>query len=194
MGGIDHQSVDACFYESVGTFDGVGGDAHSGSHAETAFVILAGVRASLHLDDVLVGDQTEQMVVFINDRKLLDLVLLQDVGSFFKRDLSGGDQVLARHHLADGTVQTALETEVTVGDDTLQAIVAVNHRDTTNMVLAHQVECVPNGSIDMDGDRVGNHAVFSTFHLTNFGSLLANGHVLMKHANATLLGNGNSHA
>ena len=190
MGGIDHQSVDA----SVGTFDGVGGDTHCGSHTETAFVILASVRASLHLDDVLVSDQTEQMVVLINDWELLDLVLLQDVGSFFERDLSGSDQVLARHHLADRTIQTALKTEVTVGDDALQAIVAVNHRNAADVVLAHQVECVPNGSIDMDGDRVGNHAVFGTFHLTNFGSLLANGHVLMKHANATLLGNGNSHA
>ena len=134
------------------------------------------------------------MVVLVNDRQLLNLVLLKDISGFLKRHFRGGDQVLASHHFADGTIQTAFKTEVTVRDDTFEAVMAVDHRNTTDMVLAHQVECISHRGIHVDGDGIRDHAVFSTFYLSHLGSLFANGHILVKHTDTTLLRNGNGHA
>ena len=46
----------------------------------------------------------------------------------------------------------------------------------------------------MDGHGVTDHAVFGAFHLAYFGSLLADGHVLVQHADAAFLGDGDGHA
>lgn len=56
----------------------------AGSHTKTCTAVLAGIGKSLHLDDVLSGAQAKKMVIVVNDRKFLDLVLLEDIGIFLK--------------------------------------------------------------------------------------------------------------
>ena len=52
----------------------------------------------------------------------------------------GGHKVILRHDLVYRTIQLALEAEVTVGDDTYQTVAFVDHRNTTDMILRHDIE------------------------------------------------------
>ena len=134
------------------------------------------------------------MVVLVDHRQFLDFMFLQDVGGLLKRHLGGGDEVLARHHLGDGTVEATLEAQVAVGDDADEHVVAVDDGDAADAVFRHQVEGVFHRSVDMDGHRVADHAVLGAFHLAHLGGLFADGHVLVQHADAAFLCDGDGHA
>ena len=45
-----------------------------------------------------------------------------------------------RHDLVYRTIQLALEAEVTVGDDTYQTVAVIDHRNTADMILRHDIE------------------------------------------------------
>ena len=80
VGSVDHQGVDAGIDQGGSPLQCVGGNANGSSHAQASTRVLTSVRAGLHFDDVFIGDETYQMIVLVDDRELLDLVLLQDVG------------------------------------------------------------------------------------------------------------------
>ena len=194
VGRIDHEGVHASIHKGGGTFKGVGSDAHGSGHAQATACVLAGIGARLHLDDVFISDEADEVVVLINHGQLLNFVLLQNVSGFLEGDLRGGDEAFARHHLGDGAVEATLEAQVAVGDDADQDVVAVHHGYAADVVFAHQVEGVFHGGVHMDGDGVANHAVFGAFHFAHLGGLLADGHVFVQHADTPLLRDGDGHA
>ena len=105
----------------------------------------------------------------------------------------GGDEVVLRHHFVDGTVETALEAQVAVGDDTHQMLVIVDHGDTTDMILGHDVESLGDGRAKGDGDRIVDHAVLGTLDDSHLTGLVLDRHILVDHADTTFTGDGNSH-
>ena len=141
MGGVDDDSVGTGTHQGLHALQRVGGDTNAGSHAQTAFGILAGHGLVLGLGDVLIGDEAHETVVLVHHGQFLYLVLLQDVGSCHQVGLlMGGHEVVLRHDLIHGTVQAALEAQVTVGDDTHQPLLIIDDGDTADVVLGHDVE------------------------------------------------------
>ena len=95
---VNNYSIDTSIYESMGALHGVVCDTHSSSHPQTAMLVLRRVRPRLNLYDVLLCYKPDKMVLLVNDRKLLYLVLLKNVGSSGEiRELRGGYQILFRH-------------------------------------------------------------------------------------------------
>ena len=98
------------------------------------------------------------------------------------------DKVLACHYLVNLTVDVSLEAQVAVGDDADELVVAVNHRDTADMVLLHYVERILHGLSTHDGYRIVNHTVLSSLYDSHLSCLLLYRHVLVYYADATLTG------
>ncbi len=194
MGGIDDDGIDASLYESLCTLKRVFGDTHTGCHTQTALVILAGIGLVLGLGDVLVGDQTDEVVLGIHHRQFLNLVLLQNLSGVGQVGLlMRGHQILLGHHVIDQLVKMTLETQVTVGDDTHEDVVLIHHGDTANMIFSHHTKGIGYCLTTANGHGIVDHTVLGTLDNGYLTSLLLNGHVLVNDANTSLTGNGNSH-
>ena len=194
MGGVDDDGVNASVDKSLGTLQGVDGNAYASRHAKTALVVLASVWLVLCLGDVLICYQANEMVVAIHDRKFLNLVLLQNLRGIGKIGLLvSGDKVLLGHHVVNEAIHVALETQVAVGDDAHEMILAIHHGDATDMILGHHPESVLHGLSATYGHGVVDHAVFSTLDDSHLSSLLVDRHILVDYANTTLTSDGNGH-
>ena len=194
MGGVDDDGVGAGVDQCLHAVEGVGGDAHSGGHAQAALLVLAGHGLVLGLGDVLIGDEPHQVVVLVHHGQLLNLVLLQNLGSVHQvRLLVRGDEVLLRHHLLYGAVQAALKAQVAVGDDAHEALLVVDHGYASDVVFGHDVKSLCHGAAAGNGDGVVDHAVLSTLDDGHLACLLVDGHVLVDDADASLAGDGNGH-
>jgi len=129
--------------------------------------------ATLHLGNVLIGNQPHQTAPVVHDGQLLDFVVEQHLGSVLQLGLAGRNQSVAGgHDLADGTLHVALETQVAVGDDADEPAVAVDDRDTADFVLGHQVEGIAHGVVARNGHGVVNHAVFGALYSVHLTGLL----------------------
>ena len=141
VGGIDDDGVGTGIHQSLHTVERIGSYTHTSSHTQTALVILTSHRFILGLGNILIGNQTDQTIILVDHGQLLDLVLLQNLGSSDQVGLlMGGHEIILRHDLLNGTIQATLETKVAVGHDTHEVIIIVNHGDTTNMILRHNIE------------------------------------------------------
>ena len=191
VGRIDDHCVGTGRLQHFDPLDGIGFHTDRRCDEQPAAGVLAGNRVVLDLHQVLVGDQTDQAVVFIHDRKFLDLAAHQDVGGLRQADtLAGGDQVVGRHHIGNRTAVVDMEPQVAVGHDADQVALGVHHRDAANVVLGHHGEGIADGRFRSDGHGIVDHAVFRTLDTANLLALGLNGHVLVNHANATGTGHG----
>ena len=102
-------------------------------------------------------------------------------------------QIVLRHDFVDGTVEAALKAKVTVGDDAHEVVLAVDDRNTADMIFCHDVKSLGNSAAERNRDGVVDHAVFGTLDDSHLASLLLDRHVLMDHADASFTGDGNSH-
>ena len=83
------------------------------------------------------------MVVLIHHGQFLDLVFLKYLRSGGKVGLlMCCHEMILRHNVIDLLVEMTLEAQVTVGDDTHEMVVVVNHGNTANMIFGHHVESV----------------------------------------------------
>src|SRR6476469_3553714 len=92
---IDDEHVDAGVNERARALPRVGADAHCGADAQASLLVLRRLRKLDALLDVLDGDKTLEPSLRIDDRKLLDLVAMQDrlrLGE--RRSLGRGDEVV----------------------------------------------------------------------------------------------------
>ena len=78
VGGVDDERVDALGDERVGPLLDIGADPDRRGHPQAAPGVTGGVRELLALQDVLHRDQPDQAAVVVDERQLLDAVLLQE--------------------------------------------------------------------------------------------------------------------
>ena len=134
------------------------------------------------------------MVVLVDNGEFLDFVLLQNLGGSSQVCLLvGSHQIILSHHLINLLVQTALKTQVTVGDNTHKTILFVNDRNTTDMILSHDIECVLYGRTATDGNGIINHTILCSFDNSDLTGLILDRHILVDNTNTTFTGNSNSH-
>ena len=191
---VDDDGVNAGIHKGLSALEGVVCDTHSSCYSQAAVLVFRSIRASFDFDDIFVCDKSDEMIVLVNDRQFLDFMLLKDVLSCGEiGELCCCDEVFFCHHFRNRTVGLALEAEVTVCDDTHEDVVVVDYRDAADMIFVHDFEGIADEGAFFDCHRVDNHAVFSAFHLCDFGSLLLYCHVFVEHADAAFLSDSDSH-
>ena len=194
MSRINYDSIRSRIYQSLHTVEGISRNTHSGSYTQTTFRILASHRFVFGFRDILIGNQTNEFTVFIHNRQFLNSMLLQDLrNSFHVRSRICSDNIFFCHHFVDMLAHISNETKVPVSNNSYQIFLIVHYRNTTNSVFCHQCQCISHGRTSLNGYRIINHTIFSTFHNGNLTCLFFDGHILMNNTDTTFTCNGNCH-
>jgi hypothetical protein len=110
------------------------------AHAQPAVRVLRRQRMLRRLLYVLHGDQTAQAMIAVDDRQLLDPILVQDRLRLLEgRPLGSRYDAVLRHHLLDEDVGAFDEAKIAVREDADQAFVA-RDRYPRDAVLRHERE------------------------------------------------------
>ena len=134
------------------------------------------------------------MVLIVYNGELLNLVLLQNLCSVGKISLlMGSDEIFFRHHLVYEAVHMTLETQVTVGNDTHEMVLAIHNGDTTDMVFCHHPEGITHGLAAADRHRIIDHTILGTLDDSHLARLLIDRHILMYDTDTTFTGDSDSH-
>ena len=147
----------------------------------------------LHLRDILIRDQADELSVLVHYRQLLYLVAQKHIGNVTSVGVGYGHKVLRGHDLLYAAERVLLETEIAVGDYAYQHHVVIYDRNTSDLVLLHQCKGIAHRTLARNGYRVVNHSVLGTLHLAHLCGLFLDGHVLVNDSYASLPGYGNSH-
>ena len=191
---IYHDSIGIGVNKSLHTVERISCNAYSGSNAQTSLGVLACHRLVLSLGDVLICDKSYQFVVVVNNGQLLYLVFLQNGSRSCKVCLDVSRyKILACHYLVDLTVESALESQVAVCNDTYQMVFVINDRNTTDMIFCHHGQSLSYGRTAADCNRVVNHTVLCTLNNGNLACLLLYRHVFVYNADTAFAGYGYSH-
>ena len=194
VGGVDGEGVDAILDEFGGALEEVAGGSDGAGDAKAALLILAGVGVLQLLLDVFDGDEALELVGVVDDEKLFDAMLVQDLLGLLEGGADGnGDEVGLGHHVADGDVGAGDEAQIAVGEDA-DELALLGDGDAGDLEAAHDFEGVGDGALGLDGDGVDDHAAFGALDLVDFAGLLLDGEVAVDDAEAALLGHGDGEA
>jgi len=159
--GVHDEEVDTRVDERLRPALGVLADAHRGADDEAAALVLGGVRELLALGEVLDGDEPAQPSGVVDQRQLLDLVLLEQRERPLRRHAhGGGDQRHGGHDLGDPAGKVVLEANVTICHDTEELAVIAGDRHAGDPVVRAQPLHVRQRRVRAAGDRVGDHTRF----------------------------------
>ena len=195
MGGVDQKDIDAGLDESLCPRLIARTCADGSADAETPKCILAGIRLSLGLLEVLDGNHSGEAEIVINDEDALDLMLLHKLLDLLTGGvLLGGDKLVLRSHdLGDRLLHVGDEAGVAPGDDAYQESVVINDRIACVAVLHGKGKNISEGHVRCYGGRSNNHSALEALYAADRLSLLLDAHILVDEAKTALLGNGNSH-
>ncbi len=82
--GVHHDEIDAGLFELGEPFFRIRSDTDGRANAQPAMSILAGIGIFDPLFDVLDGDQSLEVELLVDDRELLDPMLMQDLAGLFE--------------------------------------------------------------------------------------------------------------
>ena len=194
MGSVNNNGVNICFHQSFHTLHRVGSNAHTGSHPQTSFGVFGSQRFVFSFGNVFIGYQTYEFVVFVDNGKFFNFVLLEYLCRFLQVcTFGGGNQPLAGHNLFDLFVHPTFKTQVAVGDNTDQGVIIIHNGNASNFKLFHQIESILYGFVWLNRHGSINHPVFCSFYHFHLARLLRNGHILVNYTDTAFPGNGNSH-
>ena len=186
MRGIHHHHVHTRLYQQIQTLETIRSRADGGAHDQASQFVLAGVGILAHLLDILDGDEPFEHVVFIHHQKLFDAVLVQvPLGLLQRRARRHRDQIFMGHDLINTLIKIGFKTQVAVGQDAFQAPV-LGHRQAGDTVLLHDIQCIADAVMRIDGDGIDDHAAFRLFDPIHLQRLFLRGHILVNHAQAAL--------
>ena len=191
VGRVDDDDVDTGVNELLDTFFRAAAAGDAGTDEQLAGGVLGSERVVSGLGDVLDGHEACEVEVVVNDENALEAVGVHEGLGFFE----GGafldrDQAFTRgHDFGDRNGHAGFEAEVAVGDHA-ENLLAVNDRETGDVLFAGEGDDVADEHVGADGDRFGNNAGFMTLDLKDFSGLLVGGHVLVNEADAAFLSDG----
>ena len=191
---VDDDDVDVRSHQRSGTFGRIARNPDSGADAQPAQGVLAGVRILDLLLDVLDRDQALELEIAIDDEQLLDFVAVKDLSRGIERGADRHrDEVLARHHRRNRTVDVCLEAQVAVrenADEPAFFRARLGDRHARNPVFLHQLERFVDAVLGRQRDRVDDHAALGSLHAIDFRRLLFDREILVDDADAAVLRHG----
>src|SRR5438270_3761260 len=182
--GIDNQNVETGCEQRFGALDALAAGAGRRSDPETAMLILAGRRISLRFLDVLDGYQADAPIGFVDDKQLLDAMLVQEAfGVLAGNTFAHRDKAVPRHQLGDRLPRVVGESDIAVGQNAGEpAGTALYDRDAGELVVGREPQRVGEGLLRMDRDRVDDHAGLEFLDLADFVGLLFERHIAVDDA------------
>jgi hypothetical protein len=185
VGGVDAEEIDVLRDQPLGSFVVVGPD--RAADAQPPAVVAAGVGKLLQLVDVFDGDHAAKAPFVVDQKQLLDLVLLEDLlGVVEGRCERGGDQVVLRHHVADLHGRVGLEPEVAACEDAGELAV-FDDGHARDVVRVHQIDRAPDRLVGRQRHRVDDDAVGRPFDRVDLADLVVDVEVAMDDADSALL-------
>ena len=181
--GVDDQHVDACLHQCIRSLQAVRPNAEGGPDAETAERILDRVRIPVGLQQVLDGDQAYQLAAVPDHEEFLDSVLVQQLARLGLFDPRRHRDELLRHELRDLLIEILLKSHVTTRQNAHRPV-SLDHRQTRDLVPAHQLEGVVERHPRPYRDRVDDHTGLGALHLRDLERLMSRAHVLVQDADA----------
>ncbi len=193
--GVHHDHVHARLDQQSHALFRALAHADRSANAQATEIVLAGIRMFGGFEDVLDGDQAAQFECIVHHQHAFDTMLVHQAARFVAvRVFLDGDKTLARRHdVGDGLVEVALEAQVAVGHDA-HHLLALQHRQAGDLVLAGQIEHVAHRHVRRNGDRIFHHTALETLDLGDLCRLLLGRHVLVHDADAAFLRQGDRQA
>ncbi len=105
----------------------------------------------------------------------------------------GSHQVLACHNFVNQTIVIALKTQIPVSNDANQVIFLIYNWNSTDMVFAHQFDCICHCATSSNCDWIIYHTILGTFHNGYLACLFFDAHILVYNADTTLACDCNGH-
>ena len=197
VGGVDTDCVDGGSHQRLDPSLEVVADAHCGGTAEPAAAVLRCVGELEPLLDVLHRDEPGEPAVGVDERQLLDAVLLEDQLRLFERRTHlRRDEAVTRHELGDRALEidALAEADVAVRQDADEGTLLVGDRHAGELELRHQRLCLVQPRRRGQCHRVGDHAALTTLDLSHLSRLLCDAEVAVDHTDPALARHGDRHA
>ena len=117
MSRINHNSIRTSFYQCFHTIQCINCNTDTCSHTQTALSIFTSHRFVFCLRNILVCNQTNKLIVFVNNRKFLYFVFLQDLCSGLQIScLIGCNNIFFCHYFIDALVLISFKTQIAIGN------------------------------------------------------------------------------
>ena len=137
MCGVHNQNVNTGINERMRTLLRVWSHAHRGSHHEPTISILGSEGVLVRLHEVLHREESPEASIRMDQRQLLHLVLRKQAQGILGIHSDGGrEQRHRRHHVPHPASHVIFETHVSVGDDSDQHLIRVNHGNTAHAIVS----------------------------------------------------------
>ncbi len=186
---VDDQHVDVRADQRLCARKRVRPDPDRGADAEPAPLVLRRVGILDLLLDVLDGDEPAQPALGVDDRKLLDLVAVEDLlGLRQRRADRSGDEVARSHEGGDGLRRVVLEAQVAVGEDADEDLAVVGDRHAADVEMRHQREGVRDEGVRAERHGLDDHSGLAPLDLVDLGDLRVDRQVALDDADASRAG------
>ena len=189
VGRIDNDDVDAGSDQRFKTIIRIATRTHRGADTQCTTAVFARERKVFRLLEVFRRNHAPELEIFVDDKDLLDAVLVQQTENLFigcaftNRD----EPVLRRHDLGNRRIELCFEARVAARNDA-DGDAIVDNRHTRYAHRAGQVDDLANRHVRRDGNRVAHHARFELLDHEDLASLFLDRHVLVDNAEAAFLG------
>ncbi len=124
--------------ERLRALGAVGPGPDGGADAQAPGLVLDGVGVAVGLEEILDGDEPDQLAV-LDDQELLDAVLVEQLLGAVVGDAGRHGDQLPGHQHVHRLVEVLLEADVAGGEDAHRRL-ALDHRHAADVVLAHHGE------------------------------------------------------
>ncbi len=184
---IHANDVHTNFHQRLNPIKHIARDTNRPTDHQATKGIFAGIRIILHLHNILVGDQSDQLSILIDYRQFFNFMPLQNILRLLKRRTRRrGYQVFTGHQIGNRPIVARLKTQVAIRQNADQLVFFIHNGNPANLKLLHQLQCIAYAGIHFQRHRIDDHAAFRALHVTNLLRLPLDGHVFMDNANAAL--------
>ncbi len=192
---INNNKVEASFRQGSSALHPINrASSDSRASAQTIMRILGRVWKGDGFFNVFHSYQTDAFFRIIHDKKLFNPVLMEKLfGFFFCHRVIGFDEIIGGHKLAHRLFRIIRKTHITVGQNTNKTPGCFSNRNTGNVILLHQKQCIFQRGIRRNCDWINNHARFKALHFAHFIGLLFDLHIAVDDPDTTILRHGNRH-
>ncbi len=143
---INYYGINACVYQCFDAIHCISSNANSGSNTQTTFRVFTSHGLVFSFSNILVSYQSNEFTIFINHRKFLYFISLENIsGSFKIGRLVGCYKIFFCHYFINTLVHISFEPKVAIGYNSNKYFIVINNRYSTYFIFSHNSQCITNG-------------------------------------------------